>query len=97
MSALFLGGPRYPARMWEAHPDVLVTDLGDELVLMQAARGLMYSLNRTGRTAWMALPASAEVVGEALARAFDVPPEQAGADAGALLSELAAQGMVRRV
>lgn len=83
--------------MWEAHPDVLVTDLGDELILMQAAQGVMFSLNKTGRVAWMALPATTGAVGTALAGAFDVPAAQAHDDARTLLTELAAQGMVRPV
>lgn len=83
--------------MWEVDPDVLVTDLGDELILMHAGRGLMYGLNATGRAAWLALPATTEAVGTALSKAFAVAPDQAQDDARTLLADLAAQGMVRRV
>ncbi|GAA5532718.1 PqqD family protein [Deinococcus aluminii] len=82
--------------MWETHPDVLVTDLGDELILMHAGQGLMFSLNGPGRVAWQALPGSARDLASALAAAFDVDPQQAQADAEALLADLAARGVVRR-
>ncbi|GAA5511967.1 hypothetical protein Dcar01_00681 [Deinococcus carri] len=82
--------------MWEADPDVLVTDLGDELILMHAARGLMFSLNGPGRVVWQALPGRPQDVAAALARAFDVELPRAEADAGALLADLAARGVVRR-
>jgi len=81
--------------MWKAHPDVLVTDLGDELILMHASSGLMFSLNPTGRVAWQALPATAQTVGTALTEAFDVEPEQAQSDAETLLADLVAQGVIR--
>ncbi|SMB91842.1 PqqD family protein [Deinococcus hopiensis] len=82
--------------MWETDPDVLVTDLGDELILMHAGQGLMFSLNATGRAAWLALPGTPEAVVAALCAAFEVDITQAEADARALLAELAARGVVRR-
>ena len=82
--------------MWEVDPDVLVTDLGDELILMHAARGLMFSLNAAGRAVWLALPGTPETVAAALMETFEVNAEQAEADVRALLSDLTGQGMVRR-
>ncbi|PTA67192.1 PqqD family protein [Deinococcus arcticus] len=82
--------------MWETDPEVLVTDLGDELILMHAGRSLMYSLNATGRAAWLALPATTQGVGAALSAAFQVPAAQAEQDAHTLLVDLATQGMVRQ-
>lgn len=48
---------RYAGFMWLPNPDVLPTDLGDELVLMDSASSVMFSLNAAGRLLWQALPA----------------------------------------
>ncbi|MFC4639491.1 PqqD family protein [Deinococcus hohokamensis] len=82
--------------MWEANPDVLVTDLGDELVLLNPASGVMFSLNETGRLAWLALPDTEEMLGGVLTGAHEIPLEVALQDIRGLLSDLQARGLVRR-
>ncbi|MFC4455998.1 PqqD family protein [Deinococcus sonorensis] len=82
--------------MWTADPDVLITDLQDELVLMHARSAQMYRLNDVARTIWQHLPASQETLLQALLTQYEVSPEQAGADLDRLLNELSRLEMVRR-
>ncbi|GGJ76995.1 hypothetical protein GCM10008939_21340 [Deinococcus aquiradiocola] len=82
--------------MWNIHPDVLVTDLDDELVLLHPLRSEMFSLNAAGGVIWRALPGTAEALVAALTDAFDVTTAEAEADVDALLRELAARDLVRR-
>ncbi|MCP2013319.1 hypothetical protein L1280_000447 [Deinococcus sp. HSC-46F16] len=80
---------------WEAQPDVLATDLGDELVLLHPARGEMFSVNGPGRAAWLALPGSVAHLTNAVTALYDVETDRAEADLRSLLSELAGRGLVR--
>lgn len=79
--------------MWTPTPDALVTDLGDELVLLHAGRGEMFNLNASGRAAWLALPSDLEGIRAALI-AVGAPPEQAEHDALTWLQEMEAQGLL---
>ena len=79
--------------MWSPNPDVLVTDLGDELVVLHAATGEMFSLNASGRAVWHSLPAPLERI-EAALIAQGAPHADAQADAQALLAQMQAQGLV---
>lgn len=83
--------------MWDANPDVLVTDLGDELVLMHPATGLMFGLGASGREVWRALPGSAEDLAHALARAYALPLETARHDVGTLLRDLKERNLLQEV
>lgn len=83
--------------MWEAHAVVLVTDLGDELVLLQAQSTQMFQLNGSGRVAWLALPGTTQQVEAALVQAFDIAPPQARVDAAALLADLSTKHLIRWV
>jgi hypothetical protein len=74
---------------------VVVTDLGDELVLMEPASGKMFSLNSSGRTLWRRLPATAEELAEALCEAFEVSLEEARVDSAAWLASLSKVGLVK--
>ncbi len=76
-------------------PGVIETDLPGELILLDPATQLMFSLNETGRFVWRALPGrNPGQVAAALTSVFAVPPEQAQADVRALLAELRAAGLV---
>lgn len=86
-----------PSDSWEAHPDVLVTDLGDELVLLDPRRGEMYSVTGAGRAAWRALPGDLAHLTGAVTAAYDVDPARAGEDLRALLAELEGRGLVRHL
>ena len=83
--------------MWTANPDILVTDLGDELVLMHPTRSEMFSLNAAGRALWQALPATLDTLGGVLARTYALSEEQAQADAQALVRDLAARDLLSEV
>ena len=79
--------------MWTPNPQALVTDLGDELVVLHAESGEMFSLNASGRVAWLALPG--ELAGiEAALVAQGAAPEAAHADALAWLAQMEAEGLV---
>ncbi|UQN09588.1 PqqD family protein [Deinococcus sp. QL22] len=82
--------------MWEANPEVLTTDLGDELVLMDPQRSVMFSLNDSGRLIWQALPASQEQLKTLLKEAYGLPDTQAEQDLGAVLNDLSSRHLVRR-
>ena len=81
--------------MWLPNPDVLPTDLGDELVLMDTASSVMFSLNEAGRLLWNALPAEQTALSELLRSTYDLPAEVAERDTQALLQALAERGLVR--
>src|SRR5262249_44905836 len=74
-------------------PDVITTDLVHEAILLDPRTGEMYSLNATGRAAWLALPAEgatagSDVVAAAIHSRFDVSFDMARTDAESLLSAL---------
>ncbi|MFB9993386.1 PqqD family protein [Deinococcus oregonensis] len=83
--------------MWIMAENVLETDLGDELVLMHAGLGEMFSLNDSGRVIWQALPAPQDTLAELLASTYGLTTAQARADVQALLLELARRTLVRQV
>ncbi|WP_019010763.1 PqqD family protein [Deinococcus aquatilis] len=82
--------------MWEANSEVLTTDLGDELVLMDPQRSVMFSLNQTGRLIWQALPASEPQLKTLLMEGYGLEDASAEYDLRALLSDLEACQLVRR-
>lgn len=73
---------------------VVITDLGDELVLMEPASGKMFSLNSSGRVLWQRLPATPAELATALCEAFEVSREDALEDSQAWLSALVSSGLV---
>lgn len=83
--------------MWQANPDVLVTDLEDELILMHVGNAEMFRLNCSGRVIWQALSCTTQDAGKALSVAFEVDAHQAHRDAEMLLMELAERGIIHPV
>ncbi|MFC5847090.1 PqqD family protein [Deinococcus petrolearius] len=81
--------------MWQANPEVLVTDLDGELVLMHPARSEMFGLNAPGRLLWQALPRSEAALAELLAGHYGLPAGQARADVAAVLTALQDRGLAR--
>lgn len=75
-------------------PHVTVTDLGDDMVLLDSKSGEMFALNESGRCIWYALGRGEAAASAALVEAFDVTPERARADVRALLDELVEAGLV---
>ncbi|MGH7573903.1 MAG: PqqD family protein, partial [Longimicrobiales bacterium] len=54
-------------------PDVIATDLGHELILLDPGSGQMYGLNETGRLVWLTLPSrSVENIAATIAARFNV-------------------------
>lgn len=83
---------------YEVNPDVLVTDLDDELALLDPRTSRMYTLNTVGRAAWQALAGVGATGAELLiviVQAFEVEEEQAREDLRSLLSDLERQGLIR--
>lgn len=74
--------------MWTMEENVLETDLGDELVLMHAGLGEMFSLNDSGRVIWQALPATEDTLEGLLMTTYGIDADQARVDLRSLLSEL---------
>lgn|SRR5690554_3115259 len=81
-------------RAYAPAPGVVVTDLGDELILLDPARGEMFALNATGRCIWGALDRGLEAAVRALVTAFEITAEQAAADARALVDDLLRAGLL---
>jgi Coenzyme PQQ synthesis protein D (PqqD) len=71
------------------NPSVVVTDLEDELVLLDPVSKQMFSLNAVGRVLWLELPRRGlEGALEQITKSFAVSPEQARADAIGLIDNL---------
>jgi hypothetical protein len=80
------------------HPDVLARKVGDEMVLVHAARNNVFSLNRTGARLWELLSEGrtrAEAV-EQLAAEFEVARETVEHEAVRLLAKLEREGLIER-
>lgn len=76
-------------------PNVIATDLGDELILLDPRNGEMFSLNACGRRVWFALPSGSVVqVANALCSEYEVTLERARSDAETLLDALTRAGLV---
>jgi Coenzyme PQQ synthesis protein D (PqqD) len=71
------------------NPSVVVTDLDDELVLLDPVSKQMFSLNTVGRLLWLELPRQGlDAVLEQITKSFAVSPEQAREDAMGLIENL---------
>ncbi len=78
--------------------DVTVTDLGDQLVLLDARNQEMYALDDVGRFIWKALPGGTlAAVAEALAERYAITPGTAKRDLYDLVTELADAGLLHGV
>ncbi|OWL99217.1 hypothetical protein CBQ26_00110 [Deinococcus indicus] len=85
---------------YEVNPDVLVTDLDDELALLDPHTSRMYTLNAVGRAIWQALRVGGkreDQLVQVVTQEFDVAASQAQADIRTLLGDLDREGLVRRV
>jgi hypothetical protein len=78
-------------------PEIIETDLGNELILLDPRNGEMYSLNEVGRRVWVELPSQpVRRIAELIALDFDVLPEHAEADIALLLEALESAQLVER-
>jgi Coenzyme PQQ synthesis protein D (PqqD) len=73
---------------------VIVTDLQDELVLLDPQSVEMFSLNAVGRLIWLALPATPEEAAAQVTATFAAEPAEALQDVLALLGDLQQSGLV---
>ena len=82
---------------WTQNPDVIATDLGDELVLLHRATRAVFTLNGTGREVWRRLedPCTIDAAVEAVTAAFTVDEATARADVTKLVDELVAADLAR--
>ncbi len=83
-------------RIWTLKPNVIETDLGDELVLLDPKTQGMFSLNNTGRIVWQGLKntETLETIALSLEKTFTVSFEQASLDAQVLIDELEKAGLI---
>lgn len=90
-------GPEQPGperQIFRRRETVIVTDLHDELVLLDPQSVEMYSLNAVGRAVWLALPATPEAAAAHVTATFAAEPAEALGDVLALLHDLQRSGLV---
>ena len=85
-----------PGSEWRPKPGVLAQTLGNEVVLLDANRGVYFSLNATGARAWQLLSEglSFEQIRQALIEEFEVAADVLEADLKRLLDELAQNQLI---
>ena len=79
-----------------AATDVLVSEFGDELVLLNLRDGVYYGLEAVGARLWALLkqPTTLAAIRDALVSEYDVEPKRCERDARALIEDLVARGLV---
>ena len=79
-----------------AASDVLASEFDDELVLLDLRDGVYYGLEHVGARVWALVqqPIAVRAIGEAIVTEYDVDPARCAHDLHALLTELAAKGLV---
>jgi hypothetical protein len=77
------------------NPEILVTDLEDELVLLNPRTQAMFTLNGTGRVVWQHLgKLPAEEIAAKIVEQFEIDLSTAQQDTDNLLETLAAAGLL---
>jgi hypothetical protein len=82
--------------VFEAVPEVLSTDLGNEMVLIEGSTGATFRLNSSARHLWLALPASGQELAQQLIAAYGVAADRAERDTAQTLETLQTRGLCRR-
>lgn len=82
--------------MWFINPEVLVTDLHNEMVLLHPEKSEMFSLNATARELWQRLPATQQELEATLASLYGLSTAQATEDVSQVMQDLLARDLVRR-
>lgn len=82
---------------WLRNPDVIATDLDEELVLLHPSTRAVFTLNATGRTIWQQLaePRDLATLLAAVTDEFEIDATTAGTDVTRLLGELTAADLAR--
>jgi hypothetical protein len=80
-----------------AAPDVVVGDLGDEVVMLNTQNGTYYGVEGVGATVWNLIqsPMTVAQVRDALLDVYEVHPDICVRDLMALLKDLAAHGLIK--
>ncbi|MBX6771146.1 MAG: PqqD family protein [Chloroflexi bacterium] len=83
----------------EISETVVSAQLDDEMVLLDAERGIYYGLDPVGTRIWQLLDAGhdAEEIIEHLTAEYDADPGLLRADVAAFLAQLTAQGLIRHL
>lgn len=76
------------ALMYRPKEDILVTDLQEELVLLNPETQDIFTLNSSGRLLWLALPASLEQLSNLLQTTYELDPTTAHQDAREVMDAL---------
>jgi hypothetical protein len=76
--------------------DVLTTEFGDEVVMLNLSDGVYYGLDEVGARVWAMLkqPVVVSEICSTLVREFDVEPERCERDLLDLLRELVSRGLI---
>ena len=77
--------------------DIAARTLGDETIIMSTLDSTIFMLNPTGTAIWNAADGTtplSRIIEEKVCAEFDVPPEQASADAQDFVTELAEHGIL---
>ena len=77
------------------NPEIIVTELDDELVLLNPRTQAMFTLNGTGKIIWQHLGMqTAEEIALKITETFEIDLETATADTNALLESLEKSGLL---
>jgi hypothetical protein len=76
------------ALMYRSKEDILVTDLQEELVLLNPDTQDIFTLNSSGRLLWLALPASLEQLAAVLQTTYELDTTTAHHDAREVMDAL---------
>ncbi len=77
------------------NPEIIVTELDDELVLLNPRTQAMFTLNGTGKLIWQHLGKNtAEEIAVKITETFEIDLETATADTTALLESLEKSGLL---
>ena len=77
--------------------DIAARMLGDETIIMSTVDSTIFMLNPTGTVIWQAADGNtplSRIIEEKVCAEFDVPVEQASADAQQFIDELAEHGIL---
>lgn len=82
--------------LWQARAEVLRSDLGEEIALLDPLKNTYFTLNATGAVIWNALqtPASLAQVCQAVADEYDIDPAICAEDVKQVLADLRAMGLL---
>lgn len=86
------------AQLYQRNPQAMASELEGNLILLNLEDGQYYDIGGAGTVlwGWLEEPHSAEQLVTRLTGSFDVDAETAARDVTAFLTELEAQGLVRR-